>query len=152
VKKLILFGTRHHDEKNMPSQIRDALTVIIDKYTPQIVLEEWAESRGNSGAAAVCKDKGGLMWKSIGTPNTPEFTSYGLTYALDFPSSANIQRYGPISVQENREKLMCENITAAMASIERALVVIGLAHLHSMLMKLSSEFNVEGFGFGLEFF
>jgi len=150
VKKLVLFGTRHHDEKRMPAQIRDALSVIIDKCAPQIVLEEWAESRGKSGAAAVCEKTGGLIWKSIGTPATQEFTTYDHTYALDFPSSANTQRYGPIPVQEKREKVMYENITAAMSSMESALVIMGLAHLHSMLVKLSKEFDVKGFAFGLE--
>ena len=94
----------------------------------------------------------GVTWKSIGTPPTPELESYGNEEALDQPMSANIQRYGPLNSQEKREKLLSKNIVNIMSAYEIGVVVIGLAHLHSMMMKLSGNFDVDGYGFGLELF
>lgn len=149
-KKLTLFGTRHYIATEVPAESQNALEVIIDKRRPQIVLEEWSEAQKRESAAAhICKTKA-LFWKSIGTPPREEFRTYGLSDALDFPDSANIQRYGPILIQEKREKVMQENIVRSMASVDVALLVIGLAHLHSMYSKLSTDFDVEGFAFGPE--
>jgi hypothetical protein len=144
MKELILLGTRHYNENNMPGQNRAAMTFIIDDCSPQIVLEEWSEAQKiTSGIAAVCNGKG-VIWKSIGTPDTQEFTTYHGIY-LDFPSSANIPQYGPIGTQEKREQAMCQIVAAAMLSVDLALVVIGLAHLHSMFLKLSGQFDVKGY-------
>jgi hypothetical protein len=72
-------------------------------------------------------------------PPTPELKPYGNDAALDFPNSANIQRYGPLASQETREKLMCANIATAMSLYQTGVLVIGLGHLHSMMMKLLGE-------------
>lgn len=149
MKKLILFGTRHYTPEEIPANIRDTLNTILDEFTPQVVLEEWSEIRGQSGASVVAAAHG-VTWKSIGTPPTEELKSYGAEEALDFPSSADIHRYGPLPIQEKREKLMCENIATAMSAYGTAVVVIGLGHLHSMMMKLSGNFDLDGYGYGLE--
>ena len=151
MKKLILFGTRHYDATNLPESIRNTLNVIITEFTPEVVLEEWSVVRSQSGASAVAQGRD-VSWKSIGTPPTPELESYGNDEALDHPMSANIQRYGPLNSQEKREKLLSKNIVNAMSAYETGVVVIGLAHLHSMMMRLSSNFDVDGYGFGLELF
>ena len=151
MKKLILFGTRHYEATDLPESIRNTLNVIITKFIPQVVLEEWSVMRGQSGAWAVAAAHE-VTWKSIGTHPTPELTPYGNDAALDFPNSANIQRYGPLLSQERRENLMCTNIATAMSLYETGVLVIGLGHLHSMMMKLSGQFEIDGYGFGLELF
>lgn len=151
-KKLTLFGTRHYAATEIPDEIQKVLEFIMDKRRPQVVLEEWSETQNRESAAArLCKTKG-LLWESIGTPQHEEFETYGFAYALDFPNSANISRYGPILVQEKRERAMQEHIVRSMSSFDLALVVIGLAHLHSMYVKLSDDFDLEGFAFGRELF
>lgn len=149
-KKLTLFGTRHYAATEVPIEIQNALVAIIEKRRPQVVLEEWSEAQKRESAAANLCNAIGLLWKSIGTPATEEFRTYGPSDALDFPSAANIQQYGPILVQEKRERAMTENIVRSMASFDLAVLVIGLAHLHSMYSKLSNDFDVEGFAFGPE--
>lgn len=149
-KKLTLFGTRHYATTEVPAEIRNALEAIIEESRPQIVLEEWSETQTHESVAAnLCKTIG-LPWKSIGTPPTDEFRTYGFSDALDFPSAANIHRYGPILIQEKRERAMIENIVRSMAPFDVAVLVIGLAHLHSMYSKLSNDFDVEAFAFGPE--
>ena len=144
MKELILCGTRHYNDSNMPHQNRDAVRLVIDECNPQVVLEEWSEAqKAPSGVAAVCNEKG-VTWNSIGTPNTQEYATYDGIY-LGFPLSAKIPQYGPIDTQEKRENAMCQNIAAAMSSIDIGIVVIGVAHLHSMFLKLSREFRVKGY-------
>lgn len=151
-KTLVLFGTRHYRENDIPPEIRNALALIIDQYEPQIVLEEWSESeKRESGASAVCRDKN-ARWESIGTPASEEFETYNSTSALDFPSAADVFPYGPIINQERREKVMCENIARSMSSYQVGVVVVGLAHLHSMFVKLSNGFEMEGYSYRPEFF
>ena len=152
MKTLILFGTRHYDAK-MPSEIKSVLRLIIEKFEPHVLLEEWSETQLNRSGAAAVGDEVGVPWESIGTPPLPEFETYGFTHSLDFPSGpAHIVRYGPVAVQENRELAMCTNISTAMLNREVAVVVIGLAHLHSLMVKLSGGFEVRGYAYQLELF
>ena len=150
MKKLYLLGTRHYLPTNIPADIQSAVNTIIEKCHPQAVLEEWTYSKAHESARAnICKPKL-LPWRNIGTPDSEEFRTYGETHALDFPTGANIQRYGPILNQIRREDAMRANIVAAMSSFDSAVVGIGVAHLHSMHEKLSSEFDVDAYAFGLE--
>lgn len=151
MKKLILFGTRHYTPTKVPKGIQDTLNTILDKFAPQVVLEEWSEILGQSAASEIASAHH-VSWKNIGTPQRPELKSFGIEGALDFPESANIQRYGPLASQEKRENLMCDNIIAAMSAYETGVVVIGLGHLHSMMVKLSGDFDVDGYGYGPELF
>lgn len=61
-----------------------------------------------------------------------------------------MQQHGPLGVQERREKAMCENLRAAMTSQSAPILVLGIAHLHSMMSKLSEEFDVAGYGHELD--
>ena len=47
-----------------------------------------------------------------------------------------MMEYGPLSSQENREHKMLKNIEDAMRNHRVGLFIVGLAHLHSMSMKL----------------
>jgi hypothetical protein len=126
--------------------------VLISKFEPDVALEEWSTTQvEKSGLAAVCGSMT-LPWETIGTPPEPKFKTCGHTEAADFPTSANVIQYGPLPTQEMREEAMCENIVLAMASRNVGLVVVGLAHLHSMLAKLSRDFEVKAYAYRLETF
>ncbi len=151
-KRLILFGTRHWKITNIPCEIRDSLELLIRKFQPDIALEEWSTTQTEkSGLADVCGSMN-LPWDSIGTPPEPRYKTCDYSDAADFPNGANVTQYGPLPTQEMREEAMCGNIVHAMSSRNVALVVVGLAHLHSMLAKLSKDFEVKGYAYGLEIF
>lgn len=59
----------------------------------------------------------------------------------------HIHRYGPFDVQERRELFMRDSILAVMVGFESAVLVIGEAHLHSIGTKLSTDFDVESYGY-----
>jgi hypothetical protein len=150
-KQLILFGTRHWKASDIPSEIRKSLAVLIDEFKPDVGLEEWSVIQyETSGAASVFATKN-LPWESIGTPPQEQFRTYGPSDAADFPSG-DVNQYGPLAAQEAREKMICGNIEMAMASHQVGLIVIGVAHLHSMLMKLSTKFEVKAYAYRAEFF
>jgi hypothetical protein len=151
-KHIVLFGTGHWKNVDIPPDIRGSLVVLIDKFCPDVALEEWSITQDvGSGASLVCASKN-IPWENIGTPPVEKFCTYGHDAAADFPGPANVIRYGPLAAQEMREEFMCENIRTAMGSHQSGLVVVGVAHLHSMLMKLSKHFNVEGYAYRLESF
>ena len=150
MKLLILFGTRHYSEKKIPAETKCVLQEIIAKFKPQAVLEEWSITQLEPSGASIVAQEANLPWKNIGTGPLPEFETYGVTHALDFPSSANLPLYGPVEVQEKREVAMCSNITVAMEEYQTAVVVIGLAHLHSMMFKLMGKFKLKGYAYQLE--
>lgn len=121
--------------------------MLISKFQPDVALEEWSTTqRQKSGLAAVC-DSLKVPWENIGTPPEPQFETYGHTAAADFPGSINVVQYGPLETQEKREEAMRESIGRAMSSWNVALVLVGLAHLHSMMLKLSSDFDISGYAY-----
>jgi hypothetical protein len=149
-KRLAIFGTRHYTEKRLPSDIRAAMEMVVEEHSPTIGLEEWSTNQIESSGFKVLCDAKSILWASIGTPPTDDLGTYSYTQALDFPSGANIQRYGPFEVQEKREHLMCANIIGAMSSHDSAVLVLGVAHLHSMCMKLKGDFEIRAWAFGPE--
>jgi len=151
-KRLDVFGTRHYTDKSLPPEIRAAMELILDKHSPTIGLEEWSVTRPvPSGFKTVCEAKG-IPWTDIGTPPTKEFTTHDVTLALDYLDGADIRQYGPLDIQEKREHLMQAKIIDAMSSHESAVLVIGVAHLHSMCMKLKGDFEIQAWAFAPEFF
>ena len=137
-KKVTLFGTTHCDVTNAPEGLQDAYAFILNEIEPQVVLEEWSTVQKHRSAAAAAADNKNIPWESIGPSD-----------ALGFPSASGLLQYGPIANQESREVAMCESIQRAMETRETALLVIGLAHLHSMFVKLSPEFDVKGYALSL---
>jgi hypothetical protein len=150
-KRVTLLGTMHYNVRNAPAGVRERYEFIIDQIQPQVVLEEWSIVQKDQSAAASAADSKGVPWVNIGTPASEEFWTFGQTYALDFPNSTNIPKYGPLAAQEKRETAMCENIRDAMATHDSAVIVIGLAHLHSIYAKLANDFDVDGYGFTTDF-
>lgn len=136
-KRLILFGTRHWEMSQIPAGIRESLRVLRDKFQPDVALEEWSATHTQKSALADFCDSISVPWENIGTPSEAKFKTFDHTAAADYPVSINVIQYGPLSVQKNREEAMCENITRAMSSRNVALIVVGVAHLHSMMVSLS---------------
>jgi hypothetical protein len=151
-KALAVFGTRHYTDQSLPPEIRAAMELILDEHSPTIGLEEWSVTRlAPSGFKTVCETKG-IPWTDIGTPATSEFTTHDVTWALDHLDGANIRQYGPLDIHEKREHSMRAKIIDAMSSHESAVLVIGVAHLHSMCMKLKCDFEIRAWAFAPEFF
>jgi len=148
-KRLVLFGTRHYSHNRMPREISEALASVIEKFHPQLILEEWSTTKAQSAASAIADSKN-LRWENIGTSALEEFWTYPSSGSDDFP--IGVVRYGPVLNQDRREGAMCDKIAGAMASVETALAVIGLAHLHSMCSKLSNDFDVDAYAFAPEIF
>jgi hypothetical protein len=151
-KSLTIFGTRHWKKSDMPIEIKNALGLIIADVQPDVVLEEWSLTQPEASGAAAVSDSLGIPSRSIGTPNEPGLATFGFERALDFPSSANIAQYGPFDAQEKRERIMWDNIVREMATSRSGVVVIGLAHLHSLSFKLSNDFDVKSFAYHPEVF
>jgi hypothetical protein len=81
-------------------------------------------------------------WLNIGTPATSEFeTGPGMYH----PSLA-ARLYGPMDVMEKRETTMIDSVATIMESKQSAVLVVGLAHLHSMASRLALLFDVVPFG------
>jgi hypothetical protein len=56
--------------------------------------------------------------------------------------------YGPFENQDAREERMVQNVRAEMESYESGILVLGLAHMHSVFEKLqSSGFKVYGYSY-----
>jgi hypothetical protein len=144
-KKVILFATAHYDVTNAPEGLQEAYAFMLDEIEPQVILEEWSTVKKHRSTAAAAADNKNIPWESIGTPAEDRFWTFGPTDALGFPKASGLLRYGPIANQENREIAMCDSIQRAMKTRETALLVIGLAHLHSMFLKLSPEFDIEAY-------
>ena len=150
-KTVVFFGTKHYLADKAPSGIQEALVFVIEKVKPDVVLEEWSTTQMGSLADAVAKSRK-IPWVNIGTPAAPEFETCHFSSSLDFPTGVQFRQYGSIEVQEKREAVMCKNLRNAMMSYKTALGVIGLAHLHSMMVKLENDFTVKGYSFADDFF
>lgn len=128
------------------------MELILISHRPKIGLEEWSTTRQDrSGFKSVCDTKG-VPWADIGTPATEEYTTHDVTLALDFPGSANIRQHGPFDIQESREELMRSNVISAMSAHDSGVLVVGVAHLHSMSMKLKNDFDLTAWAFAVECF
>ena len=136
----------------MPSEIKNAVELILAQIQPDVILEEWSVTQIEISGVQAVSDAAGIPWRSIGTANHPDFQTFGYERALDFPASANIGEYGPYDVQERRELIMRDNIVREMAGRQSGVLVIGLAHLHSLSLKLSMDFDVKSFAYHPEIF
>jgi hypothetical protein len=152
-KKVIVLGTYHevqHVGHHLNARFRGAIELLIQEYGVQIILEEWWYKPEPSFAASLATAT--LKYANIGTPNEPRFKTS--TECLNNnpptydPSKPRLQEYGPLDVQELREKYMTERISEFMKPCNVGLLIIGLAHLHSIISKLTQfGFEVHGYNF-----
>ena len=121
----------------------------------QTVMEEWHENLGETVVKEFAT-KSGPRWANIGTPDEGQFRTYrgpicfpGHNGTLQSDGDApEMHEYGPFENQDAREKRMVQNVRAEMESYESGILVLGLAHMHSVFEKLqSSGFKVYGYSY-----
>lgn len=150
-----MLATAHQNQisHNAGNQELDTrLDYLRSKFETQIVMEEWAEKHGQSVAAKFAA-RTGLAWANIGTPNEKRFQTY--TGPINFPGhdgphanwdAPRMDEYGPFENQEAREDRMVANARAEMEKYQAGLLIVGVAHTHSMFGKLqSAKFKVLAF-------
>jgi hypothetical protein len=157
MKRIVIFATFHEvqiDGHPRNGEFAERLSYLIEKLAAKIVLEEWSENRPFSFARAFAKSRR-CIWENVGTPTTEDFKTHSIalvhhpghdgTLPAD-ESAPSMSEHGPFEQQEDRERRMVENIRTDMESCDVGLFIVGLAHLHSMGMKLQAAgFDVVGY-------
>jgi hypothetical protein len=87
----------------------------------------------------------GLPWVNVGTPDKEQFRAYRC-FPINHPAhdgslppdedAPGMSEYGPYDARENREKQMTQNVRTRMAAYKSGVLILGVAHLHSMFSKL----------------
>jgi hypothetical protein len=156
-KRLVLLATSH-DAQQEGNPKNDALgkrlSYLARRFAPTILMEEWAEdcptSFSSSFANCIAAD-----YKNVGTPPEERFRTF-CNAPIIYPGhdgtlgpcadAPEFYEYGPLEKQENRELQMTQNIEKEMKDHQVGLFVFGLAHLHSMSLKLHHlGFNVAAY-------
>jgi hypothetical protein len=142
---------RDGDAQNIAFKSR--LSHLVQNFTVTILMEEWTVSQAPSFTSRFATDNG-LAYSNVGTPKEDEFATF-LIDLISHPGhtgtlgpnfeAPSMREYGPLENQENRERRMLENVRSCMAEHKAALVIVGLAHLHSISMKLSQQFTVTAY-------
>jgi hypothetical protein len=150
MKTIVILGTSHlADQPSVNQRVADlgrCLGHLSCKFSAQVVLEEWSSNRGKSAAESFA-EKSRLRWVNVGTPDDSKYRTY--TGPINFPGhdgtlqppdqgAPRMDEYGPIENQEARQELIAKNVGAQMENYETCLLVLGLAHLHSLFVKLQS--------------
>jgi hypothetical protein len=148
VATLLVIGTFHEiQERDFADsgEFKRVLTYLAKQFDVGVILEEWTENKGATVGSHVAKALD-LDWMNVGTPPTEEFKTKGAIYDPMEEPPMLVNRYGPIEVQRRRENLIVEAIEQAMTTKNVALMICGMAHLHSLCEKLSDAgFEVEAF-------
>jgi hypothetical protein len=152
-KRVVLLGIEHGCQRNgdgFNQELGDRIQCLKEQLAATVLMEEWSQNAAPSFASTL-----GVPYQNIGTNSEERFETYWsdvrypgyidgtLDNSDQHPSMAE---YGPLRNQENRENQMVENVRQAMTSHDVGILLIGLAHLHSMCQKLlSADFNVSAF-------
>lgn len=163
MKSVVMLASAHEyqvlgNDRNPGLEKR--LTYLRSKFSADIVMEEWSEAQWESFARGYAA-KSGLDWANVGTPDEPKYRTYVYCGCIKHPSYDGtlkshrpaydrdapwMNEYGPFENQEAREVRMAANVQAEMANHTSGLLILGTAHLHSVLSKLRSlGFNVAAF-------
>ena len=155
-KRVVLLGTIHEYQiagRPLNSELCSRIQFLISQFAATTVLEEWTENGSLSCIDLNLKDK--FKYANVGTSSEGEFSTY-VCHPVNHPAhdgilgvcdeAPSMSEYGPLDHQENREIRMLQNIDRAMGNHHVGLFVVGLAHLHSMSMKLkAAKFNVNAY-------
>ena len=151
-KRVVSLGTEHGCQRvgNIHNnELEMRLSFLKEQFAATILMEEWTETLEPSFASTL-----GGAYKNVGTGPGEQYRTYRLPiYHPSYEGTLNscetgppMSEYGPLENQDNREREMLENICAAMEPHRVGIVLIGLAHLHSMSQKLlGASFNVAAF-------
>jgi hypothetical protein len=164
VENVVMLSTTHHrqmsanDASSELGKCLDYLRLTFKEQKAvdvQIVMEEWHENLGETVVKEFAT-KSGLQWANVGTPDEAQFRTY--TGPICFPGhngtlqpdedAPGMYEYGPFENQETREKRMVQNVGAEMENYKSRILVLGLAHMHSVFEKLqASGFKVYGYSY-----
>jgi hypothetical protein len=113
----------------------------------QVILEEWWADKQSFASTLATSS---LQWQNVGTPNEARFQTCGNALnghpPTHDPNKPILQEYGPMDVQELRENYMIDRIKTFMEPFNVGLLIVGLAHLHSILSKLKAAgLDVRGY-------
>jgi hypothetical protein len=151
LKQITVLGTYHQVQRcghPLNAKFASVISLIREHHPVQVILEEWLAAK-QSFASTLATSQ--LQWANVGSPeDDPAFETYsrGLNChpPTHEPSKPMLQEYGPVDVQELREHYMVVRISAEMQQYSAGLFIVGLAHLHSMLVKLEAAgFDVHGY-------
>jgi hypothetical protein len=135
------------------SALETRLEYLRSNFSVQTVMEEWSEKQGESRAKTFATNLG-LHWANVGTPDEAPFKTYvGLIHhpghngTLEYDANApSLDEYGPFESQEARENSMVKKVQIEMQNYQNGLLIVGVAHLHSLFAKLrASGFRVTGY-------
>jgi hypothetical protein len=151
-KLIVALATYHefqHIGHKLNGRFQGAIELIQSEHDPQVILEEW-RPRPDEASFASTLQTPTLKWENVGTPDEPQFKTsveclnyYPPTYD---PTRPSLREYGPLQTQELRENYMVERIRRAMEPHKVGLFIVGLAHLHSILVKIEAAgFEVRGY-------
>lgn len=145
-RRIVLLGVVHRLQDVGHSQNEEfgrRLAFLADRYGASTVLEEWANDRSPSFASAFAT--GRFDYRDVGTSGQSQFETF-TNAPITHPGhngtlgpcedAPPMLEYGPLTVQEHREQQMTRNIEDAMLNHRVGIFIVGLAHLHSMAMKL----------------
>jgi hypothetical protein len=152
-KRVVVLGTIHEYQmagRPLNSELCSRIQFLMGQFAATTVLEEWTENGSQSCVDLNFKDR--CEYANVGTSSQEEFSTY-VCHPVNHPAhdgilgscddAPSMSEYGPLDQQENREIRMLRNIERAMGKHHVGLFVVGLAHLHSMSMKLkAAKFNV----------
>jgi hypothetical protein len=148
-RRIVLLAVVHalqDDGDTRNEEFKARLSFLADSYAATTILEEWAYDRPQSFASVFAK--GQMDYQDVGTPPEPRFKTFANAPIIypghdgtlgPCPDAPQMMEYGPLSSQENREQQMLKNIESGMQRHRVGLFIVGLAHLHSMSMKLQAE-------------
>jgi hypothetical protein len=148
-RRVVLLGVAHALQDvghGMNEEYGKRLSFLAENYGATILLEEWAYDRPASFACRFAE--GRMKYEDVGAPAESEFKTFAnapITYPGHdgtlgpCPDAPSLMEYGPVDVQERREQWMVEILDKVMQDHSVGLFVLGLAHLHSMVMKLRAR-------------
>ena len=148
-RRVVLLGVAHGLQDaghGQNEEFKERLSFLAGGYSATVLLEEWTHDRPASYASRFAE--GRMEYRDVGTSGQPEHTTF-VNAPITFPGhdgtlgpcpdAPPLMEYGPLDVQEKREQKMLQNIDEAMQDHRVGLFVVGLAHLHSMAMKLHAR-------------
>jgi hypothetical protein len=150
MKRVIMLGTVHELQKDghfLNFKLKEILSYLIDKFGVGVLMEEWTTTQPPSFASTFAQTRG-IPWQNVGTEMRKPYLTYacpplnhpGHDGTLDPDTSApSISEYGPLEAQEARELQITLNAKRELETSDSGLLLMGLAHLHSMALKLRSE-------------
>jgi hypothetical protein len=146
-KRVVVFGTAHNLQNNghcLNSELECRLSFLIEQFAVTVLMEEWATDLPPSFASVFTRDH--ISYSEVGTPSESRFQTF-CNAPINHPGhdgtlgpcedAPPFHEYGALDKQQNREHRMVQNIQTAMTNHHVGLFIVGLAHLHSIAVKLS---------------